>query len=110
MLSEMLFHNLWNSKYNTKEFLLKVVDLWRQEHGMSAIVIDATFTTRKSRKALMDRYPNDNIEWHFFDTPLEVCIERNVHRKNSVPESLIRSMFESLEKPTEKEATYHIYY
>ena len=110
LLCDMLFHIPWNPRYNTKDFTLQVVELWRKEHGMSPIIIDATFTTRKSRKALMERFPNDNIEWHFFDTPLEVCLERNVHRKNSVPESLIRSMFQTLERPSEKEAIYHIYH
>lgn len=89
--------------------MLDFVEVWRRRYGAEPIMIDGTFLTRKSRMRLREQFPNDNIEWHYFDTPVSVCLERNAHRKNSVPESVITSMAESLEKPTIKEATYHTF-
>lgn len=107
LLAEMLFNAPYNPKVNVKDLMLDFVEVWRRRYGADPIMIDWTFTTKASRKRLMDRFPNDNIEWHYFDTPLSVCIERNAHRKNSIPESVIASMDKSLEKPTLKEAIYH---
>lgn len=44
-----------------------------------------------------------DVEALYFDTPLEVCLERNRRRGRRVPEEVVREMYEQLEPPTEKE-------
>ena len=83
--------------------MLDFVELWKKKNNPCTIMFDATFTTKKSRQALMDRFPNDNIEWHFFDTPVDVCIDRDAHRKNIVGATVIKAMDSYLVKPTKEE-------
>jgi predicted kinase len=63
--------------------------------------IDATNLTRKERRAYVktaDLYDAD-IEAVFFDTPVEICMKRNVGRNRVVPEDAIRDMARRLCPP-----------
>jgi predicted kinase len=63
--------------------------------------IDATNLNRKERRAYIktaDLYDAD-IESVFFDTPVEVCIERNAGRSRIVPDEAIRELARKLRPP-----------
>ena len=67
--------------------------------------VDATSLTRKDRKFLLQiaRHYGCRAEALFFDTPLEVCLERNRNRQRIVPEDVIRMMAAKLKPPTTEE-------
>jgi predicted kinase len=72
--------------------------------------IDATNLTRKDRRPFIktaDLYGAD-IEAIFFDTRVEVCIERNAARHRIVPEDAIREMARKLQPPSFGEGFYRI--
>lgn len=73
--------------------------------GRPVTYADATHSTRKERKPYlrMARTAGADVEVLFFDTPLEVCLERNRRRERIVPEEAIRAMAAKLESPTTKE-------
>jgi predicted kinase len=63
--------------------------------------IDATNLTRKDRRPYIktaDLYDAD-VEVVFFDTPLEICMERNAARHRIVPGEAIRDMARKLRPP-----------
>jgi predicted kinase len=67
--------------------------------------IDATSLTRKDRKFFLKIAKQHGClaEAIFFDTPLDVCLERNRNRQRVVPEDVIRTMATKLAPPTEAE-------
>ena len=84
--------------------------LWDQINGALSdgrdVIVDQTSLNKKSRKFLIDHltgYNKINVIW--FDTPLEVALERNEHREDltKVPRGQIRRMYYSFEKPTFEE-------
>lgn len=103
LFCEAIFNKPYNPEVNVKEYVLDFVEMWKKKNNPCTIVVDATFTTKKARQALMDRFPNDNIEWHFFDTPVEVCLQRDGLRKNMVGHTCISGMNSYLVKPTKEE-------
>lgn len=84
--------------------------LWDQINGALSdgrdVFVDQTSLNKKSRKFLIDHltgYNKINVIW--FDTPLEVALERNEQRKGlaKVPRGQIRRMYYSFEEPTFEE-------
>ncbi len=67
--------------------------------------IDATHLTCEERKPYLRlaRTAGADVEVLYFDTPLEVCVQRNRGRERLVPEEAIRAMAAKLEPPRTSE-------
>ena len=79
----------------------KVLHL-RLQLGVEATYIDATNLTPGDRRAyikIAELYGAEP-EALFFDTPVEVCIERNRKRQRVVPEDVIHKLAAKLRPPT----------
>ena len=65
------------------------------------VVLDNTSLTVFSRSKWFDiaREYNADVIGYFLNLSLDVCIERNKTRKESVPEEVIREMFDKMEIP-----------
>jgi len=84
--------------FGTLRYLLRQ----RLELSRPVTYIDATNLTRKERRPYIkkaDLYDAE-VEAVFFDTPIEVCMERNAARHRIVPEEAIREMARKLRPPT----------
>ena len=82
----------------------------RLELARTVTYIDATNLTRKERRPYIktaDLYDAD-VEAVFFDTPLEVCMERNALRHRIVAEEAIREKARKLRPPAFNEGFYRI--
>ena len=79
----------------------KVLHL-RLQLGAMATYIDATNLTPGDRRAYIKIAELYGAEPQavFFDTPLEVCLERNSRRSRVVPEDAIRYLAAKLRTPT----------
>ena len=85
--------------------LLRKLLTMRIQLGAQVTYIDATNLTRKDRRAyikIAELY-GCQAEALFFDTPIEVCVERNQMRNRVVPEEVIRLMAAKLQPPTKDE-------
>ena len=72
--------------------------------------IDATSLTRWERRPWI-RLAEDldaEAEAIFFDTPLEVCLDRNRQRERVVPEDVVREMARRLEPPSTEEGFFTV--
>ena len=81
--------------------------LWAFEH-FNIVIYDATNRTKKARKKLVEtihKYYDCPVYCIFMNTPLEVALDRNANRDESiqVPPAVIHRMFDTLEPPTEEE-------
>ena len=98
-----------------EEYFSKEKEVYREyinriEGYLSAgydVYADATNINKKSREKLINRLninPN-KIIGYYMKTPLEVALKRNENRKGmaAVPASVITSIYNSLELPTEDE-------
>ena len=82
--------------------LLRKLLTMRIQLGAPVTYIDATNLTRKDRRAyikIAELY-GCQAEALFFDTAIELCLERNRKRSRVVPESAIRFMAAKLQPPT----------
>ena len=89
--------NIHSRVFFTIRYLLRQ----RLELRRPVTYIDATNLTRKERRAYIktaDLYDAD-IEAILFDTPVEICIERNARRGRMVPEQAIQEMSQKLRRP-----------
>ena len=71
--------------------------------GGNNVVFDATNTNAKRRKELVKKMRPyfDVIILKWFNTPINVCFERNAKRERQVPEEVIRHMAQNFfNKPT----------
>jgi predicted kinase len=66
------------------------------------VIVDATNTTRKSRKVwvALGRKYGARIQMTVFNVPAALCKERNAQRARKVPEHVIDAMIARLEVPT----------
>ena len=76
------------------------------------IYVDATHLNEASREKLLGRLKNldkVNINAVLFNTPLEVCLERNAQRtgRACVPETAIRNMYNNFSHPAYDKRKYH---
>ena len=74
----------------------------------NVVIYDATNRTRKARRKLVEtiqKYYDCLVYCVFMDTPLDIALERNVNRDESiqVPPAVIHHMSATLEPPTEEE-------
>jgi predicted kinase len=67
--------------------------------------IDATSLTRWERRPWVRLAEDADCEAEaiFFDTPLEVCLDRNIRRERVVPAAAVREMARRLEPPSIEE-------
>jgi predicted kinase len=77
----------------------------RLELGMPVTYIDATNLTRRERRPYIkiSSMYGCEAEAVFFDTPLEICLERNRARQRNVPEQVLRTMAAKLQPPSTDE-------
>lgn len=79
----------------------------RLNEGWDRVYADATHLNRAARKKLMNALDLEGVEVNclYFNTPLDVALERNDKRTGRalVPRSVIRRMYNQLEKPTHDE-------
>ena len=77
--------------------------------GKCDVIADATHLNKTSRKKLIRAIDKYNIQYNiiyvYFSTSLETCCKRNSARSGRarVPDSVIREMWNKLEKPTIEE-------
>jgi len=87
--------------FSTVRFLIRN----RLELRRPVTYVDATNLTRKERRAYVkttELYDAD-IEAVFFDTPVEVCIDRNARRNRVVPTAAILELARKLRPPSFEE-------
>ena len=90
-----------NRVFATIRYLLR----HRLAIGRSLTYIDATNLSRKERRNWI-KFAHEAgcaIEALYFDTPLEVCLARNLMRERRVPEDVIREMAHRLTAPQVEE-------
>jgi predicted kinase len=77
----------------------------RLQHRRPLTYIDATNLTRRERRAYIKtaQLYDCQVEAMFFDTPVEVCKERNKGRTRVVPDDVIDMMAQRLSVPTVEE-------
>lgn len=77
----------------------------RLELGMAVTYIDATNLTQRERRPYIKISLSYGCvaEAVFFDTPLEVCLERNRTRQRNVPPEVLRMMAAKLQIPSADE-------
>ena len=87
--------------FATLRFLAKQ----RLQLKMPVTCIDATSLTRWERRPWirLAQSADCDAEAIFFDTPLEVCVDRNRRRGRVVPEDVVREMARRLEAPSTEE-------
>ena len=73
--------------------------------GARVSYVDATNITRRDRSHFFRIAEQFGcvVDVLYFDTPLEVCLERNRRRSRCVPEDAVRRMAARLEPPTRAE-------
>jgi len=64
-----------------------------------SVIIDATNIKRDKRMAVLEKYKQAYKECYYFDTTLEMCLERDNARKRTVGERVIDRFYKSLEVP-----------
>lgn len=106
-----MFHNGEYSKSN-EVFILKCRD-WAiraaLRAGKSVVVDDTNFEPKHAQRLLELATEHDAVfVERYIPTPLEVCVERDSKRADSVGEKVIRGMYERYLKPKEpvKATTY----
>ena len=97
-----------------KNFIEDIQEAINSRFGEKDIYIDATHLNNRSRIKVINRLNLENVEkivvlW--FDVPLETLLKRNINEKGkeSVPESAIRRMVDSMDRPSSLEYNYRPY-
>jgi predicted kinase len=76
-------------------------DLMRSLKKRESVVWDATNTTRKIRRRLVDVARQNGIEvvMIHFDLPLDIILERNKNRDRVVPEDVVVKYYQQIQSP-----------
>ena len=95
--------------FNT--FIQKINNCLAHER-VTDVYIDATHINEASREKVLRRLNMENVETVnaiIFDTPLEVCLERNAQRtgRACVPETAIRNMHKNFTDPAHDKRKYN---
>lgn len=66
------------------------------------VVVDSVFSRISQRKLILEATKNIDCKriLIYMTTPLEECVRRNAQRPNSLPEFMIRDIYNSFEIPT----------
>ena len=77
----------------------------RLELGVPVTYIDATNLTRRERRPYIKIALSYGCQAEaiFFDTPLEICLQRNRARQRNVPPEVLRMMAAKLQIPSTEE-------
>ena len=68
------------------------------------VIFDATNCQKKYRKSIFQKAPEGTKHIAVvFNTPIEVCKQRNASRERKVPEEVIDRMWANFSKPTKEE-------
>jgi len=110
-LYEMLnFGAKWSEEYfnESDEFLVKHVERKTIEHllqGNQKLLVDNTSVTRSSREAYVQlaKRMRCSVGVIFLDTPLKLCLERNMQGHDPIPAVALTNLSAALELPTEDE-------
>ena len=74
-----------------------------RNNSIENVYIDATHLNEKSRNKVLNRLNLEGVALNavVFNTPLEVCLERNAQRtgRACVPETVIRNMYNNFHSP-----------
>jgi predicted kinase len=101
-MREMLDAGKW-SKNNEKHILMLRDEIIKHYlfEGLSVIVDDTNLAPKhkKTLQALAKKYGATFETKSFLEVPIEICIERDLHRVASVGEKVIRSMYDNFLKP-----------
>ncbi|MGL4758794.1 MAG: AAA family ATPase [Patescibacteria group bacterium] len=97
----LLDNSKWNR--NNEKFVLKTRNFLIEEalkDGFN-VVCDDTNLHPKHVQTMKEiaKTTNSQVEVRFVDTPIEVCIERDLKRPNSVGEKVIKEMYNQFLKP-----------
>jgi len=68
-----------------------------------SLIFDATNLSQSRRTRLRNLAPRHNHVAVYFETPLELCLERNAEREHPVPEQVVADMHSRLVPPTHAE-------
>ena len=70
-------------------------------HNRVSAIWDATNTTRKIRRRLIDMARHSGVEvvMIHFDMPLELVLERNRNRDRVVPEDVVVKYYQQIQSP-----------
>lgn len=103
-LRAMLHDSHW-SKHNEKQVIAirNIIIEQAFKDGKSVVVDDTNFAKyhENTLKGIADRH-EANFSTKFIDTPLQVCINRDIKRANGVGKDVIMSMYNKYLKPTPK--------
>ena len=96
-----------------KEVFNKFIELIKNALNHGDCIADASHLTKASRSKLFKALSDDDtkpfdVYYIFMDTPLAVCLKRNVQREGRarVPEDAICNMYAKLSMPTMNEYKY----
>lgn len=96
-----------NSHYLIKEQWVN--DMNKELEQGNNVICDGTLLNSYVRKDLLSQIIPCRKELIFKLTPLDICIERNKNRENSIPEDIIHIAFQMLETPSLDEGWDKIY-
>lgn len=107
-IREELFGSRKCQKYGNVVYQHSINDTAQAFLKHDVVIYDATNRTRQSRKILVEdirKYIDCTVYCIYMDTPLEIALERNIERNESmrVPPEAIHRMYDSLQPPTEEE-------
>jgi len=102
-LRAMIDNSVWSKP--KEQFVLRIRNQVIREAltaGFDIIVDDTNFAPshRQTMDIIAGEFPGTEVVEKFFDTPLEVCIERDKHRPNPVGRGVILDMWVKNLKPT----------
>lgn len=64
-----------------------------------SVIIDATNIKRDRRMTLLEKHKDVYKECYYVDTPLDMCIQRNIERKRTVESFVLTKFYKELEIP-----------
>ena len=110
-IRERLFGTRKCQKQGDLVYNLAVNRVIRLFRDCDIVIFDATNRSAKARKQVIQdiqTYADFDIYCIFMNTPLDVALDRNINRDESmqVPPAVIRRMYKTLQPPTNEEYSY----
>lgn len=107
-IREELFGSRKCQKHGDVVYQYSIDDTVQAFSRYDIVIYDATNRTQRSRRTLVEdiqKYIDCIVYCIYMNTPLEIALERNVERDESmrVPPEVIHRMYNSLQPPTEEE-------
>lgn len=104
-IRKTVFGDEADQTHNDEVFNLLHKKVLQELNHEQNVIYDATNTTLKSRKAILESIKNINCEKIavFFATPVDLCLSRNKQRDRQVPEHVIKRMYNNFNVPCKQE-------